>query len=199
MADLSNISTLDLRNELNGRFYYEDSDIKLAKKIVTNFSLAIKIEEWAGLYRFVINNKLTKIVEIGSLNHASSLAFLTALKHLGGGRLICVDIKFLNKEFEYNEPNIQFIRIEKSSTDVLPILNNDQDLSFIDGDHGTEQVILDIKNSLNIVKPNGYLIMHDANYKRVYRGIKHMFGNIPVINLSKPSKFHGVSIYKKPN
>jgi len=141
---------------------------------------------------------LKNIVEIGSFNHTSSLAFLTALKYLGGGRLICIDIKFNNK-LEYNDENIKIIRIEKSSTDVLPILkDNDNDLSFIDGGHGTNQVITDIKNSLKTVKSGGYLIMHDANYKRVYNGIKYMFGPIPVINLSKPSKFHGVSIYKKP-
>jgi len=48
MIDLSLVSTDDLHKELNNRFEYELNDLEIAKKIVSNFHLAIKIEEWAG-------------------------------------------------------------------------------------------------------------------------------------------------------
>lgn len=52
----------------------------------------------------------------------------------------------------------------RSTSDQFFANNNDKfDLIFIDGDHTCRQVFRDIKSSLDVLSPNGTIIVHDCN------------------------------------
>lgn len=190
-------------NDFN--LHYEPEDLELANSLGLNFHGSIMPEEWAGLYRFTIDNNLTRIVEIGSYVHVSSLAFLMALKKLGKGLLVCIDPNFPNKNFKSDNPDVKLIKIEDYSENVLPILNQSFDLSFVDGNHGKFEVLQDINNSRKVVVPDGYIVMHDSNYRPTQRGMRMAFGaghSVGTINLSptvvkcKNGRLNGIAIYK---
>ena len=57
---------------------------------------------------------------------------------------------------------------EMTSDDFFAINHNKYDLIFIDGMHVDEFVFRDIKNSLECLNENGYIVLHDCNPKMEY-------------------------------
>jgi hypothetical protein len=86
------------------------------------------------------------------------------------------------------------------------------DLIFIDGDHRSEQVILDVFNSLRILTEAGTIVMHDTNarHKRTvandptsFGGREDVWKTIPIIRLQDGLEIvtidinHGVSVIRR--
>ena len=62
---------------------------------------------------------------------------------------------------------------EPFSSEVVP---EKVDFIYIDGDHSTQAVISDIKESLKILNKDGMIAGHDIHYDSVRRGVEKMFG-----------------------
>ena len=62
---------------------------------------------------------------------------------------------------------------EAFSSKVIP---EKVDFIYIDGDHSTNAVISDIKESLKILNQDGMLAGHDIHYDSVRRGVETIFG-----------------------
>lgn len=186
---------------------YRQGDIELAVDTLRSYDIrnnprdcnrsgSIFIEEWAYLYRFIRSNKIRSMVEIGSWYHVSSLAFLTALSHNGGGSLISVDLNF-PLDLEFRNGNVKWTKIKGSSFNIIKTLD-DTELVFVDGAHGSSAVEIDCRNSLSILKSGGYLIVHDINYNPTIEGIKKVIDiNDCFCWSSQPDGFHGVLVYQK--
>ena len=68
----------------------------------------------------------------------------------------CIDPKPLSKLITYRMTSDKAFEIIKKK-------NKTFDIIFIDGLHLSEQVDIDIKNSLDILNDNGIIILHDCN------------------------------------
>ena len=62
---------------------------------------------------------------------------------------------------------------EPFNSDLIP---EKVDFIYIDGDHSTEAVMSDIRESLKIIKEDGIIAGHDIHYKSVRKGVRNMFG-----------------------
>jgi len=62
---------------------------------------------------------------------------------------------------------------EPFSSEVIP---EKVDFIYIDGDHSTEAVISDIKESFKILNKGGMIAGHDIHYDSVRRGVETVFG-----------------------
>lgn len=119
---------------------------------------------------FLCGNNLqaeSEILEIGFNSGFSALLLL--LSSHSSVKITCVDINC----HKYTVPCFNILkkmfgdRIELilgDSTHVLPTLNKKYDLIHIDGCHFTEIADLDIKNSFNLIKNDGILIMDDIDF-----------------------------------
>jgi len=62
---------------------------------------------------------------------------------------------------------------EHFSSEMIP---EKVDFVYIDGDHSTQAVISDIKESLKILNKYGIIAGHDIQYESVRKGVETMFG-----------------------
>jgi hypothetical protein len=110
-----------------------------------------EIKSRTDLLKFIIDNKsISKYLEIGIQNG--------------------INFKEIDVDFKLGiDPNPKY----KSDSNMLYITSDEFfkidnplytkfDLIFIDGYHSFDQSLSDLKNSLNIIKPNGIIVMHDA-------------------------------------
>jgi predicted O-methyltransferase YrrM len=178
----------------------KDDDIKFAKTICEKYhrkvSGSIWLEEWAYLYRLIIDHNIKSVLEIGSFHHLSSTAFLQGLKDNGSnGHLMSIDINYPEPEFEFEGNTPIWTKLQMSSFDVLPSLISGFDLIFVDGEHSYNAASTDINNAKNIVNKDGFIIVHDSNYGPVKRAINDNLGNCEIWSHHK-DKFHGIAMKK---
>ena len=145
-----------------------------------NFISLDESKKWFcnNLYYLSTNLKSLKnirnILEIGSYEGRSALFFL---KYFLNSKITCVDtwsgsdehntkdFKFIERNFDLNtsyyQNNNQLIKHKKNSNLFFQTNKNHYDLIFIDGDHSSDQVLLDINNGWNILNNGGCLILDD--------------------------------------
>lgn len=90
--------------------------------------------------------------------------------------LINCDVKHsVDPMFEFNDESIDF---KYTSDNFFAALENSElylpstykwDVIFIDGDHISTQVDKDVKNSLNHLSENGFILLHDCNPPTLFR------------------------------
>jgi len=101
------------------------------------------------------------ILEIGTGNGESTFAMALAMNRKG--LLISMDIErkadIIDKALDNKLSNIMFT-VDNSKTTTI---SGEFDLVFIDGSHEEEDVYQDIKKFAPMVKPNGFLILHDVS------------------------------------
>ena len=153
---------------------------KIENNIYDKFKSLNPNEKWfCNNLNFLTNNfKETKnikdILEVGSYEGRSSIFFL---KNFLNSNIICVDtwegsdehdefnFKQIEKNFDYNTSNFQMnnFLIKKKMTSNEFFKNNKKifDLIYVDGDHSSHQVKIDINNSWDSLKPGGFLILDD--------------------------------------
>ena len=139
---------------------------KIENNIYDKFKSLNPNEKWfCNNLNFLTNNfKETKnikdILEVGSYEGRSSIFFL---KNFLNSNIICVDtwegsdehdefnFKQIEKNFDYNTSNFQMnnFLIKKKMTSNEFFKNNKKifDLIYVDGDHSSHQVKIDINNS----------------------------------------------------
>ena len=161
-------------------------------------------------------NNVKKILEIGSYEGRSAIFFL---KTFLGSNITCVDTWAGSDEHDKNE----FLEIEKNfdlNTNVFlnkkkikklkmtsnyffKINKHKFDLIYVDGDHSSKQVYLDITNSWNNLNKGGFLILDDYMwwyYKDLKKNPSTPINKFIINNLKEISYlkvWHQVIIQKK--
>ena len=153
---------------------------KIENIIYDKFTSLNSNEKWfCNNLNFLTNNfkgikNIKDILEIGSYEGRSSIFFL---KNFTGSNITCVDtwqgsdehnsfdFKEIENNFDHNTSNYQLKNLlikEKMTSDNFFQKNQKNfDLIYVDGDHSSHQVKIDINNSWNSLKPGGFLILDD--------------------------------------
>jgi predicted O-methyltransferase YrrM len=119
-------------------------------------------------------------VEVGTFAGGTAVGFANAIKENGHGKLICVDQdSYSNGTFpqmvkhnlaRLNFPESQLQLCCGDSKEWLPKLTETlkakADIVLIDGDHTYEGALADLKNAVPLVKPGGFILVHDVDRSR---------------------------------
>jgi len=132
------------------------------------------------IYALTRHCKPDLVVEVGTFAGGTSVGWATALKENCTGRLICVDNDTYAKgaypalaRENISRTGIAADRVELRSGDsreLLPRLAEELrgkvDFYLVDGDHTFEGATADIRDGLPMVKPGGFVLVHDVDRGR---------------------------------
>ena len=138
-----------------------------------NAKAAVRTCEAYTMYSLVRNFKYENILEIGTGTGFSSLIFAKALVDEGFyGAIDTIDINedspniFQNNFGDFKEyiPELESMITfyNKDSSELIPFLDKQYDLAFIDGCHDYECVKADYENVLKKVRKGGCIVFHDV-------------------------------------
>ena len=153
--------------------------LKIDEKIYQNFKSVDITKKWFtnNLY-FLSKNlstlKIKNLLEIGSYEGRSAIFFADIFRD---SKISCVDtwsgsdehenINFKSIEDNFDQ-NVKFLKDNKSLTkfkmtsDIFFNQNNAKfDFVYVDGDHSSDQVLKDLKNSWSVLNSNGFLLVDD--------------------------------------
>lgn len=120
------------------------------------------------------------IVEVGTFAGGTAVGFANAINENGQGKLICVDQdSYSNGTFpQVVKRNLARVGFPDSklqlccgdSKEWLPMLaetlKEKVDIVLVDGDHTFEGAQADLRNALPLVKPGGFILVHDVDRSR---------------------------------
>jgi len=132
------------------------------------------VQAFAGYYKPDI------IVEVGTYAGGTAVGWARALKTNKKGELICVDNDSYTSGIypEITKKNILNVGLEDEkftlksddSKIIIPSLAKELkgkvDIYLVDGDHNYKGALADIENGLPMLKPNGFLLVHDLDKNR---------------------------------
>jgi predicted O-methyltransferase YrrM len=157
--------------------------------ISPSWPIAQKKYEILGLQELLKNEKLERIVEIGTWNGATALLWAMIVSRYPKGKLYCLDLSFyygsfysaltgktydklMYKDTEYEKYVVEL----KGDTHDREFINKVRntitepvDFMFIDGDHSYEGVKADFINYHGLVKKGGYIAFHDILDTPIHR------------------------------
>ena len=153
---------------------------KIEKIIYEKFQSVNYNEKWFcnNLYYLSTNLKNSKnvknILEIGSYEGRSAIFFL---KNFSDSKITCVDtwagsdehssvnFELIEKNFDLNtsfyQSNNTLIKHKMTSNEFFKENHKYFDLIYVDGDHSSDQVKIDLINSWNALKNGGFLVLDD--------------------------------------
>ena len=181
----------------------------LEKNIYNNFISYNENEKWFCNNLNYLNNyfnkidNIEKILEIGSYEGRSAIFFL---KTFPFSKISCIDtwrgsdehsnynFNVIEQNFDKNtffyQKNKRLKKIKDTSNNFFKKNSENFDLIYVDGDHASEQVSLDINNSWKILNKGGYLILDDYlwwYYKELDKNPSSPINNFITNNLSEIS------------
>lgn len=129
------------------------------------------------------------VVELGSYAGGTAIGWATALKENGSGRLISVD----NDTYSQGTyPTITQANVARTGLDpsryefrpgdsrqVIPRIAREMpggvDIYLVDADHTYDGAMADMQNGLPMVKPGGFILVHDVdpNFRLLERTPEH--------------------------
>lgn len=129
------------------------------------------------IYAFARVYRPQVVVEVGSYAGGTAIGWATAMSENGSGRLICVDNDTYSRG---TYPTVTRTNLAKSalpanryelrngdSKQVIPELshelNHQVDVYLVDGDHSYEGALGDMQNGLPMLKPGGFMLVHDVD------------------------------------
>lgn len=128
------------------------------------------------LHDYVVNNKLTEILELGILHGNSSRTFAVAASEIGGHVMsvdiekACIDDVSQRLKKDGTENFVTFVE-----SDSIKFLLKTPDLTydciFIDTNHLYRQSIAEISVAMQKIEKDGYLFLHDTNQEGVAQAI----------------------------
>ena len=162
------------------------------------------------------NQKNVKnILEIGSYEGRSAIFFL---KKFSNSNITCVDtwsgsdehssvnFELIEKNFDLNtsfyQSNNFLKKFKMTSNDFFKNNNKNFDLIYVDGDHSSDQVEIDLINSWNVLKNGGFLVVDDymwwyyKDYKKNPSTPINNFIKKNILNISNLTVWHQVIIQK---
>lgn len=141
------------------------------------------------VYAFARAYKPELVVELGSYAGGTAIGWATALAENGSGRLVCVDADVYSQG---TFPTVTRSNLEKTplppsrfelrsgdSKEMIPKLARElekqADVYLVDADHTYEGALLDMENGLPMVKPGGFILVHDVdpNFRYIERTKEH--------------------------
>ena len=194
---------------------------KIEYDIYENFKSINYNEKWFcnNLNYLTVNFKtvknVKKILEIGSYEGRSAIFFL---KNFSKANISCVDtwsgsdehnsvdFQLIEKNFDFNtsfyQSNNQLRKFKMTSDDFFKKNDKYFDLIYVDGDHSSDQVKIDLINSWNALKDGGFLVLDDYLWW-YYKDLKknpstpiNDFIKANISNISKLVVWHQVIIQK---
>ena len=181
----------------------------LEKTIYNNFISYNENEKWFCNNLNYLNNyfnkidNIEKILEIGSYEGRSAIFFL---KTFPFSKISCIDTRrgsdehsnynfnVIEQNFDKNiffyQKNQRLKKIKDTSNNFFKKNSENFDLIYVDGDHASEQVSLDINNSWKILNKGGFLILDDYlwwYYKELDKNPSSPINNFITNNLSEIS------------
>ena len=193
----------------------------IEEQIYKNFSTVNQNHKWfCNNLNFLSNSfkdviSINNILEIGSYEGRSALFFLNNFKD---SNIHCVDtwsgsdehddfdFDVIEKNFDSNtsafQSNDRLKKFKMNSNEFFLSNSKKYDLIFVDGDHSSIQVEIDINNSWKILNNGGYLILDDYMwwfYKDLKKNPSSSINNFIVNHISEISSlkiWHQVIIKK---
>ncbi len=178
-------------------------------------------EKWfCNNLNYLTNNfKNTKnikdVLEIGSYEGRSAIFFLKNFNYCnitcvdtwsGSDEHNIVDFNLIEKNFDLNtefyQSNNHLTKHKMTSNEFFKQNNKYFDLIYIDGDHSSDQVKIDLINSWNSLKNGGFLVLDDYlwwYYKDLKKNPSTSINNFikkNISNISKLTVWHQVIIQK---
>lgn len=140
-----------------GRFL--NDPFHLRAKSLTNIERSKSITRTEIINRIIQSrNKENSIyLEIGVRNPADNFNQIHATQKYS----VDPGIEFLENPVDFKLTSDDFF--DQLYTGQILNANLLFDIIFIDGLHTAEQVYKDVKNSLNFIKPDGFIVLHDCN------------------------------------
>jgi len=129
------------------------------------------------VYAFAKHYKPDYIVEVGTDTGGTAVGWARALIENQKGKLICVDMDAYSQNTyprsvqknlaKTGLPSRQVDLRCGNSREVIPNLANELkgqvDIYLVDGDHTYEGALADIENGLPMMKPGGFILVHDID------------------------------------
>jgi len=142
--------------------YFEDLMWLFTSNESSRGIVRLNIAEGALLYKYCRIKPEGTLLEIGRKHGGSTVIMASALTF---GRLFSIDIVD-HSEVKDNikEVSSKIILLTGDSKEIEWDITID--LLFIDGDHSFRGVQSDVRKFTPFIKPNGYLILHDAIGKK---------------------------------
>ena len=194
---------------------------KIEYDIYENFKSINYNEKWFcnNLNYLTVNFKtvknVKKILEIGSYEGRSAIFFL---KNFSNSNISCVDtwsgsdehnsfnFQLIEKNFDFNtsfyQSNNLLRKYKMTSNDFFKKNDKYFDLIYVDGDHSSDQVKIDLINSWNVLKKGGFLVLDDymwwyyKDYKKNPSTPINNFIKENIFNISNLTVWHQVIIQK---
>jgi predicted O-methyltransferase YrrM len=184
----SRVRIRDTQNAPNSGVISFDEIIREMESSYFVHPASMNIDSARFLYEFAKNVSPRLVVEIGSFVGFSTLHIAQALKENGkGGHVVGIDLfdddfpvqesmwdgreKWVNRleiaENFLNNASLENVVtfIKGNSIEVYKqirgVLTNGIDLLLIDGDHSLKGVFADFNRYYNLVRPGGYIVLHD--------------------------------------
>jgi len=129
---------------------------------------------WKKVLKEYIGKPNIRALEIGSFEGFSAIWFLKNILTHSTSTITCIDI-FIEKDYEDRfDHNIllsgetnRVLKIKANSQIILRSLElNSYDFIYIDGDHRAQAVLIDAILSWDLLKPGGYLIFDDYEWRK---------------------------------
>jgi predicted O-methyltransferase YrrM len=209
-ANLIHMNNVQLGNWLQGvkcqKHWVEDQ--KVITKILGEQDKygGVNPGDRQAIYTLLYNLKPKTVLEIGTHIGASTLYFASVLNRNKNGFLTSVDVLDVNAdEAPWSKlglpaspkENVKTINcsahvefIQSDSKKFLTHTDKKFDFIFLDGDHGAKTVYEEISLALNLLNPNGILLLHDY-----YPNQKPLFNDGSII----PGPFIAVKRIKSEN
>jgi predicted O-methyltransferase YrrM len=129
------------------------------------------------VYAFSKFYKPERIVEVGTDTGGTAVGWARALQENGRGELICVDMDAYaqntyprSAQLNLAKTGLPSNRIQLrggNSRDLIPALGREYpkqvDIYLVDGDHSYEGALADMENGLPMMKPGGFILVHDID------------------------------------
>jgi predicted O-methyltransferase YrrM len=132
------------------------------------------------IYAFGRTYKPELVVEVGTFAGGTAIGWTKAFLENGKGRLISVDNDTYSKDTypTITQRNLEKVGVRPGQVEfkngdskvLVPELaktySKKVDIYLVDGDHAYEGALADIRNGLPMVKPGGFILVHDVDRGR---------------------------------
>ena len=194
---------------------------KIENSIYNQFHSINSNEKWfCNNLNFLSTNfkniqNVKTMLEIGSYEGRSAIFFL---KNFSNSNLTCVDtwsgsdehssvnFELIEKNFDLNtsfyQSNNLLRKYKMTSNDFFKKNDKYFDLIYVDGDHSSDQVKIDLINAWNVLKNGGFLVLDDymwwyyKDYKKNPSTPINNFIKKNILNISNLIVWHQVIIQK---
>ena len=156
-------------------------------------------EHLCTLYLLTIELKLTNVLELGTRSGESTIAFLQALKEIGGNLTSididpCLEAKKMVNDSHLNQ-NWKFIQ----GDDLKVKWDEPVDHLFIDTSHTYDHTLAELKKYEPYIKEGGIITFHDTiSFPPVLKAIKKYLESNKELKFYHYFNNNGLVILKKP-